>query len=780
MFQKLIILLLLFVAEDFLAQNDESWKVYDDSKIAVIHISMDAADKELLFANPASDILRNCEVHFKNAFIDTTLSNVGIRIRGNTSRAAEKKSFKVTFNGLEPGRRFYGLKDLNLNGEHNDPSIFRTKLCFDIFNRAGMASSRTAHAAIYINNEYYGLYISVEHYDDTFLDKNYNDPSGNLWKCLYPADLSFRGTNPDYYKTTENGHRTYELKTNESIDDYSKLADFIGIINNLPYSDFQAELEKKFEVKEFVKYLAMDVLLASWDDYTYLMNNYYIYYEPKTDKMNWIPYDYDNTIGVDWMGVDWTQNNIYSFKKSGGSRPLTENVIKYNDYLNLYSHFIEFYSQNLFKLSVLEPTIDSIKTKMEYWTYIDTFRTKDYGFTYDDWKNSFSSEGYSNLHVKNGIKEFINKRNASAISQLNYKSSAPIVYDIKYFPEYPMSDDSIYIYASVFDPDGLSEVNLSFHPKNLTVVENYPMIFSPVEGTTIVEKADRWIGVIPPLGDGGSGEFQINPKDNSNEASLFPRNDGITISSLSTQSEGLVINEIMAINDSLIADETGKHPDWVEIYNSSNTPIDLSGKYLTDKEDNLTKWRFPAGVFLLQPGEYKVIWCSEDTGRGIFHTNFKLNGDGEFIAIVNIDGTSIIDSLTFGGQISNISFGRYPDGAGDWRFMVPTPAGPNVPTGVNEIEIKPAKFNVNVYPNPFNPSTNIDYSISQRNDVNIKIFDLLGREIWSKKELALNPGSYKLKWNAVNNSGSKVVSGIYLLSISTGKNSISKKLMFLK
>lgn len=69
---------------------------------------------------------------FDNGNVRDTLKNIGFRLRGNTSRFSQKKSFKVSFNTYEKGRKYYGVEKLNLNGEHNDPSIVRTKLCCDL------------------------------------------------------------------------------------------------------------------------------------------------------------------------------------------------------------------------------------------------------------------------------------------------------------------------------------------------------------------------------------------------------------------------------------------------------------------------------------------------------------------------------------------------------------------------------------------------------------------------------------------------------------------------
>jgi len=62
---------------------------------------------------------------FDNGNILDTLENVGFRLRGNTSRGADKKSFKISFNTYESGREFYGIEKMNINGEHNDPTIIR-------------------------------------------------------------------------------------------------------------------------------------------------------------------------------------------------------------------------------------------------------------------------------------------------------------------------------------------------------------------------------------------------------------------------------------------------------------------------------------------------------------------------------------------------------------------------------------------------------------------------------------------------------------------------------
>ena len=140
-----------------------SEQVFDDGQVAAIRVSVDpqALDWMLQWENRYSDSLHLCKVHFVNATLDETIDSVGIRLRGNTSRDAQKKSFKLSFNTFIKGRRFNGLDKLNVNGEHNDPSVSRSKLCWDMFQTIGMPASNAAHAALYINGAYFGLYALV-------------------------------------------------------------------------------------------------------------------------------------------------------------------------------------------------------------------------------------------------------------------------------------------------------------------------------------------------------------------------------------------------------------------------------------------------------------------------------------------------------------------------------------------------------------------------------------------------------------------------------------------
>lgn len=136
----------------------------------------------------------------------------------------------------------------------------------------------------------------------------------------------------------------------------------------------------------------------------------------------------------------------------------------------------------------------------------------------------------------------------------------------------------------------------------------------------------------------------------------------------------LYINEFMASNKSTIADEKNQFDDWIELFNGEDTTINLSSFYLTDDFNKKNKWQMPD--VNLQPKRWILIWCDEDSAQGILHANFKLSVAGEQIGIFSLS-LEAIDTITYGPQKTDTSFGRFPDGADFWKFMNPSPNSSN-------------------------------------------------------------------------------------------------------
>ncbi len=762
--------------------------LYDDSQVAIIEISMDPDGLIWMYENVYSDSMHLGTLHFTNAFIDETIENVGFRLRGNTSRTAQKKSFKISFNSFEPGRKFYDVEKLNLNGEHNDPSIIRSKIAWDHYQHTGMATTRAAHCAVYINDVYYGLYISIEHIDEEFLKNHFEDDSGNLWKCLWPADLTYRGANASDYHPYQDDTRPYELKTNKDLYDYSELARLITIIHDTPAELFPDSLEQVLVVPDVLKYAAMNVLLGNWDDYWFLRNNYYLYHDPGVDRIRFIPYDYDNSFGIDWFNVDWTQVNPYSFMtieesqgNSPGSRPLMDEIMGNTQYRNLYTHILEYYRDNITELNLWESRLDELKALITPWAELDTFRMRDYDFSIADFHQSYTPFPWSNQHVKKGLKQFVNQRHTSLDNQLIYEAAPPIIYDLQYWPIIPGPEDSIYVSVAAFSDIGLDSLTIAYHPGVLTVVLSYPMHYTPLSNPASIEESDRWLGVIPPLGEMGHGRFQVGAVDMNGQSMLYPRSDFKYIQVPGASLNHLRINEFLADNVATNPDANGEYDDWLEIFNPSPSPIYLGGMYLTDDPANLTKWMFPFGGLVLGSGGHLLVWCDEDQEQADLHCNFKLSRNGEFIALVDTDGLSIVDALNFGAQQQDVSYGRSPDGGDQWAYFdSPSPGSTNATSDTDVSRVLPGEFYLNNFPNPFNAGTTIRYQLSEKGRVKLNIISLRGAEVKSLQQGLQNRGEHAIQWDGLDQTGNNLPAGIYFVNLEQGSFTATHKILLLK
>ena len=145
----------------------------------------------------------------------------------------------------------------------------------------------------------------------------------------------------------------------------------------------------------------------------------------------------------------------------------------------------------------------------------------------------------------------------------------------------------------------------------------------------------------------------------------------------------LYINEFLASNDSCYADDYSEYDDWIELYNAGDEAIDIGGLFITDDLDDPTSWQIPLtnpNLTTIQPDSFLVLWSDKDMDQGVLHVDFKLSGTGEQIgiAIINFPDTVYIDSLSFGPQTTDISYGRYSDGGEYWQYYeTPTPNASN-------------------------------------------------------------------------------------------------------
>lgn len=762
--------------------DDADANLFLDDELTFITITVAPADLQAMLDDPYSDVYRLCSVHIVNSQIDETVQDVAIRPRGNTSRAALKKSWKLKFNEFVPGREFHGVEKLNLNGEHNDPSIIRSKLSWDIFRAMGVAAPRANHVHVTINDGSIveGVFISVEQIDDEFVDAWFGNNEGNLYKCLYQGDRAdLRYVAPGLPETYQflGGGDTYQEEINEDNPNYADLAAFIDFINNTDDATFAAGIVDRFSVDNFLRAMAVDVAVGQWDNYWYGANNYFLYHNEDTDRFEYIPYDYDNTYGVDFFGIDWatrpwdTWGNGGYGSDGGQLPPLIARILNVPAYQAQYQRYLRELvgatddppslveteypdtvgdlfaglgghydivsvtlsndAANLYIELQLNGPID-VGGDTGEGEYVFLFDTRTGGSTSNPWGRLIDAtvphDFFMGSWPDGGGGTLFYERNSSWSQQgsvsidLTEKTSGLIRYAIPLSKlELGVNDSFTFDVAStgggsdpgydhlsnpnVATPDGSTPstpgtyLSYTVQPAAPPSGGDGPFTLSHVEA-----KIDAIKTMIAPYAFQGS--YSSGNMDWSYDASDFDdsytyptnyRNWGsgwdwglkpyiaartnYLLSNVTAPDSlpALYINEMVASNNTIIADEMGQYEDWVEIYNDGESAVDLSGMYLTDSPAEPKMWQLPAGTTIAAKG-YLLVWCDDDPTDGPLHATFKLTTNGEGVGLFHDDahGNVLIDYASFPAIGVDVSYGRYPDGAENLGYMTTvTPAAAN-------------------------------------------------------------------------------------------------------
>ncbi len=244
----------------------------------------------------------------------------------------------------------------------------------------------------------------------------------------------------------------------------------------------------------------------------------------------------------------------------------------------------------------------------------------------------------------------------------------PSISNITVTPETINPGETVTVSATVTDDDGdLQSVKVTYGADLAAGTEN-----------DMTANGDTYSAEVGSFDDGSVIYFFITAEDAEGQT---------TVSDTLSFQVGFVppvlyINEFMASNDTTYYDPaTDDYPDWIEIYNPGSTPVNIGGYYITDGLDDLTAWQIPdtqPDSTTVPANGFLLLLADRKPEYGVLHVNLKLSGGGEQIGLTAPNGTTIIDSLTYGEQTTDISEGRLPDGSDNWtNFDNPTPGASN-------------------------------------------------------------------------------------------------------
>ncbi|MCX6485247.1 MAG: CotH kinase family protein [Rhodoluna sp.] len=211
-----------------------------------------------------------------------TLTNVGVRLKGQASRGDAKFPMKVKFDAFVPKQYFLGLKRMTLNNMVQDPSFIHEATAYKMYRAAGVPAPRTGYSKVKVEGASLGLYLNIESVDQVFAQRWYPS-TAHIYAGPYNCDVV--PYNSCYTATIGNTDRT---------DLYNA-----GEVSRLHGAEWWTAINQYADMSRIIKLMATDVFMSNWDGYTDAVQNNHFSHFDATGKLTIIPWGLDQTFTTD-------------------------------------------------------------------------------------------------------------------------------------------------------------------------------------------------------------------------------------------------------------------------------------------------------------------------------------------------------------------------------------------------------------------------------------------------------------------------------------------------
>ena len=580
------------------------------------------------------------------------------RRRGASSFGSTPPTMKF---GIPRDRPWNNKTSMNLNSVNTYAQVLGAAVAL----KAGLPAPHTRAVQVRFNgvNEapsgggMFGSYAHVEVVDGEWARDHFpNDGNGNVYSKRRPecGGLEYlEPGNPQNYVNC-----AYDKESNASESDWADLINLTFAMDpeTTPDNDYVRAVRRNLNVELALRYFAV-LFLMNYTE-TAIANgaddDYDLYRGTVDPRFMLLPHDFDQIFGSD-QGQPSTADNLFI----AGNQPNINRFLRHPEFEPLF--YAEYRKQlaGTFSTNQLFALFDQV---LGDWVPVAT----------------------------------INARKANALNRITYASGAvPLAPAVARATISGEPDSPAYQNTATLNVGGTDITHYRYRVNN-----------GAWSADTVVSQPINLNGLanghytVYVVGRNSTGSWQA-------DADATISKTWAVLSSL----RRVVINEVLARNDSAVNHE-GTFPDIIELYNASASSVDLSGLRLTDDLDDPNKFTFPAGT-TLAAGAYRVVFANNPDGTSGLHTGFGLDQDGDELYLLDraTNGVRVIDSVTFGWQLPNLSIGRL--GNGQWGLCMPTSGGANTATltgptatlKINEWLASPASPFVDDFAELYNPDT---------------------------------------------------------------------------
>ncbi len=295
--------LLLLLPWGLALQAQTTADFFNDTVLQDVRLTMAPADWQSLHDKYMENGYYPCDFQWNGI----TLPRTGIRSRGTQSRSPIKPSIGLDFGKYVSSQRFLGLKTLILRNLNQDASMMRERLAEATFAKLGLPHSREAHARLFVNGEYVGVYLLVEAIDARFLQTQLGDDTGYLYDYTLRSNFRFDYLGPDPATYVP---AIFDPKTHSDDPDTAGLIEMFRLVNQSPDAEFYRLVSPVVDLDDFVAHAAAEQALAQWDGLLGVsgMNNFYLYRWGPTRQALFLVWDQDGAFdSIErsvWEGTD--------------------------------------------------------------------------------------------------------------------------------------------------------------------------------------------------------------------------------------------------------------------------------------------------------------------------------------------------------------------------------------------------------------------------------------------------------------------------------------------
>lgn len=709
---------------------------------------------------------------------DQVYDSIGAQFKGNTSYSKvsndAKYSFAISLDEYRDGQDIEGYNTFNFNNAYDDPSFMR-EVVFSHLNRYNIPAAKANFIKLYINGEYWGVYDNVQQLNKDFTKEWYMTNNGSLWRADAPSTSSKSstvlagpggggggggdnnsqwgdGTTALNYLGSDTAlyQEYYTLKHSSQDNPWSLLLQLTDKLNNTPEANLVDSLWKYLDIDKALWFLAHETLFT--DDDSYVMKgrqDYYLYYEPETGLFT--PLEFDGNSALDSKNIDW---GVF-YNEDDDNYPLMNILYAVPEWRQRYLAHVRTIVDELFDETFANALVEKYDILIKEAVEADT-------------KNMNSYADYTSSVAE--LKEYFTERKAIILANTEVTQVGLDIANVEHSVNgetfaSPLSTEVVDITATISGNDDADVVYLyysSYYVGRFTKVSMYD------DGLHADSEANDGIygAEIPAFETGEYVRYYIEAiADNTtNTASYSPigaEHDVYyyRVGIPETATSSVVINEVCASNKTISTDENGEYDDWVELYNNSSESIDLTGYYLSDDMMDLTQWTLPE--LTIGAGEYAIIWLDKDEEQGDNHANFKLSADGEELYLLNTDG-DIVDLVAFDSMESDITYGRSPNGTGDFSMMTATFNAENLASATPLDDTD--ELSTSIFPNP--TTGNITIQTNTDRSTNLSLYNIKGQLIMQQEVI-----------QTANIWMGDIAPGLYIVKLENTKSTVLSKLV---